>query len=368
MENAQVANAAEIEPRQGHISWLLERLQHFDRGPKDLVQSWQAVQQAAEGSVEKVLLDEGGFAVWFAYFITKNDASKTSRFAGKAASRTLIAEFYGQTTEYLRLLAIAVASKIDPATKAKVEQMRQTRIVSSVNNMTQQSAKRRRLNIDNCSTLAASSPTPTSTNASPITTGFDCPQALNVHDPNYLAEDKHVLVDASLLETIKLFPAYISDAIKRIPDPDRDNAFVAAISMIFPRAPYTDKFGCQMALSILENKVESLAQEFFDVRLETTEGLRYVLLPGGAKVLPNPSFTLQGCRFEAISRIFGSQITDAIKASPAYQDDIKQVRRCTQSVSMVVSHLAYEGAVVYTSLGLWEGTQIKKKLYICHIP
>jgi hypothetical protein len=32
-------------------------------------------------------------------------------------------------------------------------------------------------------------------------------------------------------------------------------------------------------------------------------------------------------------------------------------------VSMVISALAQEGAVIYTSLGLWKGTQIKHKLF-----
>jgi len=31
---------------------------------------------------------------------------------------------------------------------------------------------------------------------------------------------------------------------------------------------------------------------------------------------------------------------------------------------MVVSHRADDGAVIYVSLGLWEGTQIRKKLYV----
>ncbi|KAI1086240.1 hypothetical protein F5B19DRAFT_498544 [Rostrohypoxylon terebratum] len=355
----EISNIAEINPT--HIACLLERLQRLDRGPKGLANSWWAAQQAVEGSIERVLLEKGGFAVWFAHLIVKTDVGKSSRFAGKTASRKLLAELGSQTTEYLGLLATVVASSIDPAIKAKVEQVYQTRIKSSINDITQQSTKRPRLD-DNYSILATS-PTLTPGNVSSITARFDYSQGQNVHDPNHFAEDKHVLVNASLLEATELFPTYISDAIKRVPHPDRDNTFVAAISMTFPRAPYTDKFGCQMALSILENKVESLAQEFFDVRLQTTGGLRYMLLSGGAKILPNPKFTLQGCQFQAIPRVFGAQVTCAITASPAYQDDTQRVKKCTQSVSMVVSHLACEGAVVYASLGLWDGTQIKKKLY-----
>jgi hypothetical protein len=60
----------------------------------------------------------------------------------------------------------------------------------------------------------------------------------------YPAEDKHVLVNALLAAATSFFLTYLSDAIKRIPDPDNENALTADISMVFPRALYTYKFGC----------------------------------------------------------------------------------------------------------------------------
>jgi hypothetical protein len=102
--------------------------------------------------------------------------------------------------------------------------------------------------------LNTPSPTLTLSNASLSHTSFDHPaQTPKQHHSDllkYPAEVKHVLVNALLAAATSFFPTYLSDAIKRIPDPDNENALVADISMIFPRAPYTGKFGCQMALVI----------------------------------------------------------------------------------------------------------------------
>ena len=123
---------------------LLNNLQNFERGPKGLADSWRETQQAAEDSVERVLLKEGGFPVWFAHYVAKNDAAKSSRFAGKAAIRNLIADLEDQPLEHLKLLAATVASQIDSATLAKVEQVRRTRIEFQTKNMSQNSNKRPR--------------------------------------------------------------------------------------------------------------------------------------------------------------------------------------------------------------------------------
>lgn len=181
---------------------------------------------------------------------------------------------------------------------------------------------------------------------------------------DYVAEDKHVLVNASLAAAIGLFPSYLASAIRRIPDPRNENAWVAAISMTFPSPPFIDRFGCQIALEVTENKVQHIAKELFDAHLETTAGLRYFRLPSGAKILPNPKSTLRGCRYDSISPMFGLEISGAIIAGPVHQDDIKKGNDSADCVSMVISHQANDGAVIYVSLGLLEGTQIKEKLFV----
>ena len=192
----------------------------------------------------------------------------------------------------------------------------------------------------------------------------------SVNSTNYFTEDQHILVNASLLEATKLFPRDLSDAIKRNPSPRNGDTLVAAISMTFPNTPSTKTqsttvFECQMAIEITDDKVSHFARELFGVRLETRAGLRYMCsAAGGSKVLPNPKFTLQGCRRDIIPSAFGPEPATAIITSTMYQEDVRQCRDCTDSVSMVVSHRADDGAVIYVSLGLWEGTQIRKKLYV----
>lgn len=195
-------------------------------------------------------------------------------------------------------------------------------------------------------------------------TGLDgrAPASEHLDDPDYPAANNQVLVNPPL-DAISLFPTYLSSAIKRIPHPDDENAFVAAISMIFPEAPYPDRFGCQMVLDVLASKVERLALELFDTCLETNEGLRYILQPDGGMITPAPKLILQACQYKAIPNIFGS-VASGIMASPPYQKDVKQRKMRTGSVSMVVSHLASEGAVISVYLGLREGTEIKKAIFL----
>lgn len=132
--------------------------------------------------------------------------------------------------------------------------------------------------------------------------------------------------------------------------------------MTFPDARVTTKIECQMALEITANKVEHLAKELFDAHLETTEGLRYICLPGGAQVVPNSKFTLRGCRHDIISSMFGLETYRAVMASPACQVEAKLGHDTTVCISMVISQGADDVAVVFLSLGLREGTLIAEKL------
>lgn len=181
--------------------------------------------------------------------------------------------------------------------------------------------------------------------------------------PDRFAEHKQVLVNASLTATIRLFPPYLASAVKRIIKPGSEDALVAAISMSFPNALFMDKFWCQMSLEIMDNKIERVAWELFGAHLETTAGLRYVCLPGGAKVLPNPHFTLRGCQRDIISSFFGREMSRGIEESPTYQDEIKRACACTDCVSMVISQRSQDGAILFLSLGLREGTLLSEKLY-----
>ncbi|KAK3680523.1 hypothetical protein B0T22DRAFT_122059 [Podospora appendiculata] len=98
-------------------------------------------------------------------------------------------------------------------------------------------------------------------------------------------------------------------------------------------------------------------------RVETKGGLRY-LRSGRAKTLPNPKLTLTGCDHGIIPSIFGKKASRGIETSPKYQNQVKQCRDITDAVSMVISASAYEGSTIFLDLGLWEGTLIKRELYL----
>lgn len=168
--------------------------------------------------------------------------------------------------------------------------------------------------------------------------------------------------NASVAAAIQLFPSELANSIRRIPDPKCTGALVAAVWIAFPPPPDLNKIQCTMSLELTDEKVQYYAWELFRVRTETKDGLQYIY-DGGAKVLPNPKTTLQGCRREVTRFIFGNETADGIAANPIYQDEERQGRDRTDCISMVISQQACEGAIIYIRLGEREGTEIKKKLY-----
>jgi len=114
-----------------------------------------------------------------------------------------------------------------------------------------------------------------------------------------------------------------------------------------------------MLIEITEDKVSHFARELFGMRLETKGGLRYVCFShSGTIILPNPKLTLQGCRLSIIPLTFDIGTANAIMDNSVYQEDIQQCRDCTDSLSMVISRQADEGAVISVSLGLFGATCI----------
>lgn len=168
---------------------------------------------------------------------------------------------------------------------------------------------------------------------------------------------------ASLTVTIDIFPADFADSVKRDVDPYDEQAFVAAIDMAFPSGQTTTAYACQMIIAVTDNKTDHLAMKLFDVHLETHAGLRYVCLPGGAKVLPNPKIILQECALDVIPSVLGFETYIGIKANPMYQEERKLGRTKTRCVSMVISHIALESSLICVNLGLREGVLIREKLY-----
>ncbi|KAI0521353.1 hypothetical protein F5B22DRAFT_570445 [Xylaria bambusicola] len=131
--------------------------------------------------------------------------------------------------------------------------------------------------------------------------------------------------------------------------------FVAHIGMSYKNSDI-----CQLTLNIHSGHVESCANTLFGVRLETTNGLRYIN-SGNAQILPSTWATISGCRARAIAPFFGQLLDTAIRESPTYQEDVMAL--CsdhTRAVSMVISQDANDAGVLilhtnlYTCVNIWD--------------
>jgi hypothetical protein len=162
---------------------------------------------------------------------------------------------------------------------------------------------------------------------------------------------------------VDVFPEYMSGAIRKdTVQIDGLMCLRAAVTMNFPYYPL-GQVHCLMTLAIMSNKVEYLAMTLFNVHVESASHVRYVVLPGGVRLLPNPEITLQGCQTEAIAKLFGPEVDGAVKASPVRRQEVKQETRATGCVSMTITRSSNEGAFINLNLGLTEGSEIRDKLY-----
>ena len=175
-------------------------------------------------------------------------------------------------------------------------------------------------------------------------------------------KDEKVLVNPPLERVKHLFPANLFNSIKRYHDPENKNVVVASISISFPNELLRESVGCRMSLEVTADKVQHLARDLFDARLEVEDGVQY-LCSGCVKVTPIPKLTLTGCKRNVLSSTFGSETFHGIETSYRYQYEAMHLWDTTECVAMVISASAQEGAVIYISLGLWEGTAIKDKLF-----
>jgi len=151
------------------------------------------------------------------------------------------------------------------------------------------------------------------------------------------------------------------DAIRRVNiENDGITSLKAAVTLDFPLWGLVD---CLMSLDVRERNVEQLAMALFSVQVESVGHARYVILPGGVRLTPNPEVTLKGVLDEAIIHVFGSEIHGAITACRMRKKELEEGSPVTECVSMILTGSPDEGAIINLSLGLKGGAQIRKKLY-----
>jgi len=88
--------------------------------------------------------------------------------------------------------------------------------------------------------------------------------------------------------------------------------------------------------------------------------LHVVLKEGITLIIPHSEATLKGVLDEAIIKVFGPEIHDAITESPIRRRELEEKKGVTECFSMI---LTKNGAIINLSLGLKGGLQIQNKLY-----
>lgn len=174
--------------------------------------------------------------------------------------------------------------------------------------------------------------------------------------PTYFQAGAQTLVDASVTEIVRLLPAFLAGGIRR-------RGPYAAVALAFPEIS-TAHLECQMSMEIISSKVEYLALELFGAQLEIDTGLRYLYLPGGAKVCPGPTFMVRGGRIANMCSLFGKELATELATAKSYQQAVEQGHDHTTSVSMLVSHRAEAGAIILLNLGIRAATFLRDRLFI----
>jgi hypothetical protein len=99
----------------------------------------------------------------------------------------------------------------------------------------------------------------------------------------------------------------------------------------------------------------------FNAKVKWVEQVLHVVLEDGiTMVIPHSEATLKGVLDEAIIKVFGPEIHDAITESPIRRTELEAKKCKTECVSMI---LTKNGAIISLSLGLKGGLQIQNKLY-----
>jgi hypothetical protein len=88
--------------------------------------------------------------------------------------------------------------------------------------------------------------------------------------------------------------------------------------------------------------------------------LHVILKEGITLIIPNSEATLKGALDEAIVKVFGPEIYDAITESPVRKRELAEGKRVTECVLMI---LTKNGAIINLFLGLEGDLQIQNKLY-----
>jgi hypothetical protein len=165
---------------------------------------------------------------------------------------------------------------------------------------------------------------------------------------------------ASLEGIATVFNDHIRDIISRIPTQvNGETIWKAAVTTAFPL--WGGLVNCLISLDICMLGVDYLAMALFNARISPAESLRRITFDEGPTlIVPNSESTMKGVKEEAIIKVFGAEIHEAIRISPLRRKELEQGKGLTECVSMIVTR---QGAIVNLSLDLNRGIEISRKLY-----
>lgn len=133
---------------------------------------------------------------------------------------------------------------------------------------------------------------------------------------------------------------------------------MASVTTVFPPWGAVD---CLLSLDICETSVEPLAMALFNATVNWMKDSLHIGFTTGTNLtIPNSEVTLKGVHDEAIVKVFGSEIQQAINQSRIRIQEMEKGKSMTECVSMIITE---KRAIISLSLGLVQGLEIQKKLY-----
>ncbi|KUI64466.1 hypothetical protein VM1G_00658 [Cytospora mali] len=356
----------ESEPDLADVELLLEAIKGRQKLPRAFATALQLITEAGKETTERIFFDYGGPSAWAAYKLTKRSADCTGHVSGKGKRQRLITRLEGSTVESRQRLARELAVAIAPSERVRIERIlksiKRARRRADGRDSSVESLQSTGYQVDAVDNQTASiPPTPNRPSAPP---SYCQPRPSNNREAalapaEIFSSNQHVLADASVSACMQLFPTYLAGAIRR--NLKMDNTFVAAAVAI--ALPYRQWTGCMMRLEVISSKVNHIAWELFGAQLEVDKGYRYIYLPGGSRVAPDPRLVLKGCRFSPLRQFFGTQVAEAILATRLCQRDIQEGRDQTSCISMTLTSDLDGSAEIYILLRLKEGALLRDKLY-----
>ncbi|KAL4889179.1 hypothetical protein BDV59DRAFT_187062 [Aspergillus ambiguus] len=186
------------------------------------------------------------------------------------------------------------------------------------------------------------------------------------YQPTLATRDSHSNIDGATYEHAFLeglatvFKEDLCGIISRVPTQvDGETVWKAAVTTAFPL--WGGLVNCLMSLDICTAGVDYLAMALFNAKINQAEPLRYIDFDDGPTlIVPDSESTMKGVKEEAIVKVFGVEIQEAIRDSPVRRKELEQRRQLTECVSMIVTR---QGAIVNLSLDLNRGIEISRKLY-----